>query len=65
MRDLSSTICILNELVENKMFDDVIDLYTNKLVLLEKIPASILSAVTVSLMYKVKHRFIKIIIFQF
>ena len=48
------------------MYDDVIDLYENKLILLEKIPASILSAVTLSLMYKVKKYIFNIkIIFQF
>lgn len=57
MKEMTPMTCLLDKLIDEKMFDQVISLYEKKLSHMRKIPNSFLTAVTFSLLKQVYSEF--------
>lgn len=53
MKEMSAMTCLLDKLIDEKMYDQVVELYEKKFINMRKIPNSFLTAVTYSLFKKV------------
>ena len=57
MKEMTPMTCLLDKLIDEKMFDQVISLYEKKLSHMRKLPNSFLTAVTFSLLKQVYSEF--------
>ena len=54
MKEMTPMTCLLDKLIDENMFDQVVQLYANKIAKMSKIPNSFLTAVTFSLYKQVQ-----------